>query len=713
MKAPSFSPAAAGAFFINHGEKLAVAIFVLFSLVMMWWGVNATQSYAVDRGRTPAAIEGLARQAVASVEGSGTVSDEKVPKVQPLAPRVDPWRAQQVKLADAPPRPLVFDRPMYAELTKRTKPDVFPISDMRAVAGVAVFVDPTADARRGTARPVQPLAPPSRAPSRRPGRGADKPEGEQPGLGIDGHGGPMVAETPPDAQVEPGRIAPFVIVTGLIPTEKQQAEFKSRFANVGFRDPRRDTPRWADYIVERTRVVAGAAPRWERLRLVNVERMNANPGGAPAGPAVAGPDGSPLHPEHLPGGFFLQPGETEIEYAAALPARVDEPWGEEAIHPSFIPEIRELLEKGSEEPREEGPVPTIKLADIIAKPAAFLGKQVRLTGVVLETDSKVQKSARLHRFAVRAADGAVASDIGAVGEVDHLVCATSEEYGGRLAFDLTKPRPCNLLVRVDQVGVTPVARLLEIEFIDDAGEITDTRKDPAPEPVVLADDPRLAGGGWEQQQVLGAAIDLAANRLFRFVDLGVVPGAEYRYRVRFALRNPNVGLAPQHVATMAVTKGDFLLADYSPETPTVRVPDPTRILARTMPRDAARKLKVKDNNVEVIVMAASEANGNFALRSVVTAPGGSANVDPSLNRPAAKLYFGEPVTTDRLLIDVRGGQEERAPTRVQQPAEPLEMLFLRPDGEFDVVTTADSERFIRKYRSTLFPPGDELPFDDK
>ncbi len=719
MKAPSFSPAAAGSFFVNHGEKVVVALFGAFALLMIWWGVSATRVHGVDSTRTPAAVEGLARQAAEHIDASGSVRDDKVPRVVPLAPRVDPWRPQQVKLADAPSRPLVFDRPMYAELTKRTKPEVFPISDLQAIAGIAVFVDPTAKERGRVARPAQPLAPPpppppTRTPPRRPApRGTTPPEGEGPGFGIDAHAGPMVADVPEDEPVGPGRIAPFVIVTGLIPTQKQQEEFANRFANVSYRDPRRDTPRWADYIVERARIVPGAEPRWERLRLVNVSRLNENPGGVPGGPAAAAPDGPPLHTEQLPAGFFLQPGETEIEYAAALPARVDRPWGEEAIHPWFIPEMRERLQKGSDQPGEEGPVPAVKLPDIVAKPANYVGKQVRLTGVVLDTDSKVQKSARLHRFGVRPPDGAAATGLGTIGEVATLVFATSEEYGGRLAFDLTKSRPCNLLVRVDQVGVTPVARLLEIEFVDDKGEVTDTRKDPAPEPVQLADDGRQGGRGWAPQEGVVAPVDLASNRLFRFVDLGVVPGAEYRYRMRFALRNPNVNLAPQHVANVDITKGDFLLADYSPETPTVRVPDPVRVLARTMPRDAARKLRVRDDNVEVIVMAKSDENGNYALRSVVTAPGGEANVDPSLNKPSDTRHFGQPVTTDRLLVDVRGQQEERTSTKNPRPVEPLEMLFLRPDGEFDVVRAADSELPIRKYRSTLFRPGEDVPDDGK
>jgi hypothetical protein len=183
--------------------------------------------------------------------------------------------------------------------------------------------------------------------------------------------------------------------------------------------------------------------------------------------------------------------------------------------------------------------------------------------------------------------------------------------------------------------------------------------------------------------------------------------------VRFALRNPNVRLAPQHVADLAVTQGEFLVSAYSNETTPVRVPEPVRLLARTMTRDAARKLKVKGDAVEVIVLGKSNETGNFAIRSLLTGPGGLADVDPGLNRTGDTRFFGEPLDTGRLLVGVRGQQEERADSRSPLPAEPLEMLFLKPDGSFEIATAADSERLIQKYRSSLFKPGEDVPDDGK
>lgn len=712
MKAPSLSPAAAGAFFINHGEKFGLGVIGLLALLMMWWGASAAQSQGVDRSRTPDAIESLARQAGTAIEATPTVPLELVPEVRPFAPRIDPWRAEQVKLADAPARPFVLNPPTSSELTKRTKPQVFPIEDLRAVAGMAVFVDPNATARQDMG-PLQPAVPaPKPTKKATPGRSGTSGQNQEPSFGAGGMEGMPQPEIAAAGSMPAGKIAPFVIVTGLIPSGKQQAEFARLFSSVSFRDPNRDTPRWTEYIVERSQVVSGENPAWKRLRLVNVARLNAGTVGG-AGPA---PDGAALHAENLPKGFFLQSDEAEIEYAAALPARFDGPWGEESLHPWFIPELRELLDKGLAGVVEKEPAIDAKLADLVKKPKEFLGKELRLTGVVLDPESKAQPNAQLHRFGVRSADDSVIVPQASIGENEKLVFATSEEFGKGLAFDLGledgKKRRCNLLVRIDQVGKTPVARILEVDLVGKDDEVLDTRKDSAPEPVTAGDDLGFRGAGPQGPDGTVNA-PRAENRLFRFVDLGVTPGAEYRYRVRFAIRNPNVNLAPQHVAKVADTKGDFLLADFSPESPTVRVPDPVRILARTMTREAAKTLKVRDDNIEVIVMAESDTNGNYALRSIVTTPGGSANVDTALNRPSDRRHFGDPVITDRLLVDVRGGQEDRTASRNQQPAEPLELLILKPDGDFDIVSAADSELFFEKYRSTLFPPGEDVPYGAK
>ena len=727
MKKPSLNAAAIKGFLLHHGEKVVVAGLGLLAALLVWWGIDALRSQSVDRNHTPQFVDELAGKATVHIGTAKQVPTDRLPPLKPLSPRVDPWRPQQVKIADAPAAPAVFDRPLLAELTKRTKPTVFPIADLQAVAGIAVLPDPRAANRDAAAMatrsadtapaPVEPEEPRGgRPPRRRP-----KPR-DQAGEGLFSGGelsGPMAVDLPPDEPLLPGRITPFIVVTGLIPTARQQAEFESRFRSVSFRDPRRDTPRWGDYIVERTRIVPGANPRWERMKLVNIAQAGVE-GGRPGGRGM--PDGRPedagpaVAPETLPGGFMLQPAESEVSYTAALPARIDEPWGTVAVHPWFRPQLEKFLAGAATIPnanREKAGETT--LADISAKPLGFVGKEVRLKGVSLDSSPERQRDVRLVKFGVRSADGSETVGIETIGLTDKLVFATSQDWGTKLSFDAIgdKPQACDLLARVDMIGKTPVARILEIKLLDDTGEAENTLSEPNPEPVGVTDEMGLAVGGPAMAEGPGLSGPLAESRLFRFVDTSVEQAAEYRYRVRFVLRNPNVGLAPQHVTEPAITRGDFLISDYSNETPAVRVPDATRILVRTMSKDAARKLKIKGDAVELLVLAESQDSGNFALRSTVTATGGLANVDPTLNRPGSIRFFGEEVTTDRMLLDVRGQQEERGDTRSSVPPEPLEMLFLRPDGGFEFVAAADSEPLVGKYRSSLFKPGEDTPEDGR
>lgn len=715
----SLSPAGIGGFFVSNLEKLLLAVMGLLSLLLIWWGVDALRSQAITSDRRPAAITDLAGQARVNIDLEPKVPAERLPSRQPIAPLIDPWRPQRVTIAEPPASRSLLSRPLFAELTKRTKPDVFAIEDLRAVAGIAVLPDPQADAGGVDLAPQLPDQPPAEdEPKRRPpkGRPRGRDRDQPPGGGLFGlEGGPsMEPSTLTAAQPrQPGIIKPFVVVTGLIPAARQLAEYERRFAATSFRDARRDRPLWGEYLVERTRVAPGGAARWERLDVKDVERSD--PGGRiGVAPMPGGPDGraaTPLEQETLPPAFFLQQEETEIGYVAPLPQRIDEPWGPLAVHPWFVPQLEKFRE--SPEPGEPtaSPAATIPLADLLADAASRAGEQFRLEGVVLEAAPERQRDVGLYKFGVASNDGESSVEVGTIGLTKAPVFAVSDRWARQLSVDGTTDvsQKCNLRVRIDVVGKTPVARILEMELLDDAGDVADTRTDPDPAAVAGGEGPGLMAGPGG----FGPATRVADNRLFRFVDTTVKPGESYRYRVKFALRNPNVRLPPRHLADPAVAKAEFLISDYSNETPAVRVPSPTTLLARTIDRDTARKMKIKGDALEVMVLAPSDKTGNFSLRSVITAVGGLANVDMELNKAGDIRFFGEPVATDHVLVDARGSQDDRADIRSTEPPEPLEMLFLRPDGSFEAVAAADSEGRIRDYGNTLFRAGTKLPDDGR
>jgi hypothetical protein len=192
-------------------------------------------------------------------------------------------------------------------------------------------------------------------------------------------------------------------------------------------------------------------------------------------------------------------------------------------------------------------------------------------------------------------------------------------------------------------------------------------------------------------------------RMFRFIDTSVEPGKAYRYRVRFEVWNPNVNLEVQHLANPGLAKATKLAAPPSNETAAVSVPDPTAVLVGPLRKADMKKMKA--GMLELFVLAPSARTGEYALRGLVTEPGGLVNVDEKLNKPGDRRTRGEEIRTERLLVDVRGRQEDRTEQRSTRPPEPFEVLCLRPDGGFEFVSAADAEPVIAEHKSTL--PADD------
>jgi hypothetical protein len=530
MKRPSisFNQEAIVDFLLRHGEKFGVAVIGLAALGLAWGGIEAVRSKSASTQQRPETILRQADEAARHIEREKTAPASEKWSGQPLATMIDPWRNPNVT---EPPQLALLDRPLFEDFAKRTQPDVFPIEDLRAVAGLAVL--------------------PAKAPAAEPAA-AERPRGRQSGRDRE----PAAGEPPvnkaggqPDAGAVAdqarSRVAPYVVVTGLIPVSKQVAEYRRRFEKVGFQDAKRDAPLWADWAIERT-AVGPAADRWEPIDLVETaRRWQAEWTG------VAG--------DNVPNAYVLSAAEdkrnpkTTPPYCGPLPLLLRGSWGAVGLHPWVVEQVRQ-------------------------PPAA-----------------------------------------------------------------------------------TPPAGT-------EAG---------------------TAGG--------------AEFRLFRFIDTSVEPGKTYRYRVRFEMWNPNVNLPVQHLTNAALAKPLKLASPPSNETATVSVPDPTAVLVGPLRKADMKKMKA--GMLEVLILAPSARTGDYALRGLVTEPGGLLNVDEKLNKPGEKRTRGEDFRSDRVLVDVRGRQEDRADQRSTRPPEPFEVLCLRPDGGFEFVSAADAEPLIAEHKATL--PADD------
>lgn len=679
MKRPniSFNKDAILDFLLAHVEKFVVAIVALGALGLAWGGIDALRAKAVKSDQTPEALRDFATRVSRHIDAAAKPPADALPPVPKLAEAIEPWRPGRVTIAP-PPQTALLDKPLFQELAKRTKPEVFPIEDLRAVAGVAVFPDADNPAGMAPAMPP-PQLPVNEPPARRRGRGQRREE-QQPFEPM-----PMQPAMPAEA-MPPGRIVPYVVVTGLVPIAKQRAEFARCFGSAGLQDPRLDVPRWSQYRVERT---VDGSEAWKPLKLQNIETVQQ--GGMPQNEAAV-----QLQTELLPPAFLLGPDEAEVGYVAGLPQRIDDTWGLASVHPWFRGELETFLAERREGLAAEADAAPLAAKDLKTDADDHVGEVLILEGMQFSGEPDPQPSASLVAQGVQTQDGEVTFEVDDAGSAEGPVFAFSSQWARTLALDggVSSETPCTLRVRIEKIGGTPVARILGIRY-EGAAEAEEL-VDPIPLPLTAASGVMPGGGG-----EFAAGAPGADFRLFRFVDTDVKPGERYRYRVKFALRNPNFGLDKQHLADPAAAKGEFLVSKESIASPAVEVPDPTAVVVRTLSKDEIKKLKrSKAGWYEVLVLGAGADTGNYVLRSVITEPGGVANVDPALNKPGDTRMRGEAIVTDRILIDVRGRQEE--PAAGVTGDDPLEMLFLDPaTGRFEFVSAADSQASIDRYAATL------------
>lgn len=593
MKLPRFNAEKAFDFALRHGEKIVVGLVGLGALALAWGGIDALRSLSVTEAQTPEALERIATQARGHIDRDAQPPLDLLPPRTPLADSIDPWRTPLVPWKSgsmpwltiaAPPTLALLDKPLFEEAAKRDKPDVFPVEDLRAVAGLAVVprVPDGADAPQPAAvLPAKPKPPAGR----RPPRGADPLAGGfDPAVGLDPTAAPAAGQQ--------ATIVPFVVVTGLIPVAKQQAEYRRRFESCGYRDPKRDSPLWCDFEIDRGTTGPDGQVVWESIDLAAVAARQAE-------------NGLAANAVGVPAEFLLTPAEesrsrqtTPIGFCSPLPRRLDGSWELADLHPWVV----DRLEQGLVEQARQ---------------------QQGRPGEQMQPDA------------------------------------------GREGPDFLAP------------------------------------EERPPEPAPVPD----------------ARPTLPEYRLFRFVDTDVEERTTYRYRVRVKLWNPNYDRMPErmrpHLVDPALALEPKLPAAASEASTAATVPDSTRILVNTLTRDEIKEMRLRPGMLEVFVLAPSKQTGTFTLGGLIAEPGAVMDVDEKFNlrNQRDRARGAETMVTKRILVDARGRQEVRLEGADEKDKtadvipEPLDVLCLRPDGSFELVTVADSEQWIANYRATLPPRG--------
>lgn len=590
MKAPkiAFNKDAVLSFLLLHSEKVVAAMVGLAACGLAWGGVGALRNMRPKPEQQPQAIIADAAATAEHIEAVKIAPDDELTSEKGLADTVAQWLAPRIEPA---PSLAMFNKPLFGELARRSSPDILPIEDLRAVAGVAILAlkpKPIGD------RPI-----PDR-PLNLDANNAAKPAKPPRGGGRGGPMQPMQPMQPPDMGMMPpqpdpnavqGKIVPYVLVTGLIPVVKQQEEYDRRFSTASLRDPMLDTASWSNYRLEKTEVLPGAAEKWTAVDMKTVARRYAGDWG--------GIQPEPMLPPLLlpPEMERRDPVQSPLPFCIPMPQLAEGSWGFNALHPWFT----DFLQR-----------------DAAARKAL--------------AEAEAEKAA-----------------------------ANTNVFGGATGGPPTGFGPMG----PDGAGMMP-------GMMPDAdGQVT--------------------------QGPLGPEY-----RLFRFIDLSVVPGRTYRYRVKAVCWNPNLNMPSRHLVDAEVAKQPTLESPESNATSPVVVPDGTRMLVQPQKKQDLKRLK--PGTVATLILGEKPNGGSLALRQLLLEAGGIANVDPTQNKRGDARSRGDAIVTDRVLLDVRGKLEDRGETRTGKPTpppEPLEMIFLRPDGTFEVTSSADSQQSIDRYQLTL------------
>jgi hypothetical protein len=180
MKKPkiSFNKDAILDFLLRNVEKMVAAAIGLFACTLAWGGVDALRSMRPKQDQRPQTIVEQAKVTAEHIEAVKIAPDDELTSEKGLAAVVSKWLAPKIV---PPPTQTILNKPLFGEVARRSKPEILPLQELHAVAGVMLIAArPPAPAGRAAERAPEPEAAPTKG---KPGRGG-RPGQNQPGPGM-------------------------------------------------------------------------------------------------------------------------------------------------------------------------------------------------------------------------------------------------------------------------------------------------------------------------------------------------------------------------------------------------------------------------------------------------------------------------------------------------------------------------------------------------
>ena len=224
-------------FLLQNVEKIVLGVVVLVFLLMLYSSLSTAGRF----DKTPEQLQADVAKGRHDIES--TPPDPKLDVVD----YVSQAKRSRVRIEEKPyVNPVTWDPPLFESRPLRDAPPLFTVQDLRGSAGMGAFR--TAPAAR-----------------------LDQPERPAPRAETD------------ERALEPGRLRPmmparaaggedirgqrWIVITGLVPIEKQETAYADTFKQSLGYDPQNDYPMYLGYWVERVEVASAADaanPDWSK-----------------------------------------------------------------------------------------------------------------------------------------------------------------------------------------------------------------------------------------------------------------------------------------------------------------------------------------------------------------------------------------------------------------------------------------------------------------
>jgi hypothetical protein len=217
----SFDKKSIGKFFFEHSEKVVFGLFIILFATIMYGAVMRREKF----DKVPKDLTDKCLIAQKAMQGEHGGEPPIVPKYTELANIFSNGKDLDVQNYECD---VVWDRPPFGQKSKRGQPDIYDVQDLRAAADFGAFSVNAALAAGA------PAAAARQAPV---GRGGPQPAGRN------------VVAAPGST-----RAKCWVVLTGLVPNQKQILAYKKVFRDAVGYNSDKDLPVYSGYIVERAEI---------------------------------------------------------------------------------------------------------------------------------------------------------------------------------------------------------------------------------------------------------------------------------------------------------------------------------------------------------------------------------------------------------------------------------------------------------------------------